>query len=141
MSASKIVMRILSISFSVLIFIVVVYGLYQAGLKAYSYGYRIFTEPAVSSGNGRDRLVNIKNSMDASDVAQLLENKGLIRDKWLFVLQLKLLEYEDRLVPGHYTLNTSMTAREMMEIMSGVSEEAEDGQEEEKADKKETDKK
>lgn len=141
MSASKIVMRIVSISFSVLIFIVVVYGLYQAGLQSYSYGYRIFTEPAVSSGNGRDRLVNIKNSMDASDIAQLLENKGLIRDKWLFVLQLKLLEYEDRLVPGYYTLNTSMTAREMMEVMSGAQEEAADGQDEDKADKKETDKK
>lgn len=139
MSASKIVMRIVSISFSVLVFIVVVYGLYQVGLHAYSYGYRIFTEPAVSSGNGRDRLVQVRNSMDASDIAELLENKGLIRDKWLFVLQLKLLEYDDRLVPGHYTLNTSMTAREMMEVMSGAQEETADGQD--GADSKETDKK
>lgn len=129
MNASKIVMRIVSISFSVMVFILVVYGLYQIGLYSYSYGYRIFTEPAVTSGDGRDRLVQIKNSMSASDVGELLEQKGLIRDKWLFVLQLKLLEYDDKLVPGHYTLNTSMTAREMMEVLSGAQEEEADGAE------------
>ena len=118
MSASKIVMRLVSISFSALVFIVVVYGLYQLGLKSYSYGYRIFTEPPISIGEGRDKLVQIKNSMDSSDIGELLEEKGLIRDKWLFVLQLKLSEYNGKIVPGHYTLNTSMTAREMMRIMS-----------------------
>lgn len=126
MSASKIVMRIVSISFSVLVFILVVYGLYQIGLYSYDYGYRIFTEPAVTSGEGRDKLVQIKSSMGASDIGELLLEKGLIRDKWLFVLQLKLLEYDDKLVPGHYTLNTSMTAREMMEVMSGAGGEEPD---------------
>ena len=44
MSASKIVMRLVSISFTVLLFLMVVYGLYQLGLRSYSYGYRIFAE-------------------------------------------------------------------------------------------------
>lgn len=123
MSASKIVMRLVSISFSALVFILAVYGLYQLGLHAYDYGYRIFTEPAVTTGEGSDKLVQVKKSMSDTDIGQILEEKGLIRDKWLFVFQLKLSQYSGKLVPGYYTLNTSMTAQEMMQVMSGEESE------------------
>ena len=128
MSASKVVMRLVSISFTVLLFLMVVYWLYQLGLRSYSYGYRIFAEPPVTAGEGSDKLVQIKNSMSDSDIAKLLEGKGLIRDQWLFVLQLKLSGYSGKLISGYYTLNTSMTADEMMQIMS--QETAEDTEQE-----------
>lgn len=130
MSISKIVMRLVSISFTVMVFLAIVYGLYQLGLRSYDYGYRIFTEPAVTSGDGRDRLVQLKSSMSALEIGELLEEKGLIRDKWLFVLQLELSGYKDALKPGRYTLNTSMTAQEMMQAMS-KEDEAEDAEQEE----------
>lgn len=128
MSASKIVMRLVSISFTVLIFLVVVYGLYELGIRSYSYGYRIFAEPPVTSGEGKDRLVQVKNQMSDTDLAALLEEKGLIADRWLFVLQLKLSGYSGRIKSGRYTLNTSMTANEMMQILS--QEESEETEQE-----------
>ena len=100
MSASKIVMRLVSISFTILFFVIVVYGLYELGLRSYDYGYRIFAEPPVASGEGQDKLVRIKSSMSDSDIAQLLAEKGLIRDKWLFVIQLKVSGYGGRLAAG-----------------------------------------
>ncbi len=131
MSISKIVMRLVSISFHVLVFLVIVYGLYQLGLRSYDYGYRIFTESAVTSGEGRDRLVQVKSSMNASDIAALLEEKGLIRDKWLFFIQLNLSEYKNAMKPGRYMLNTSMTAREMMQVMAQEDDTGESEQEKE----------
>ncbi len=119
MSVSKIVMRLVSISFTVLVFLVIIYGMYQLGLRSYDYGYRIFTEPAVTKGEGRERLVQVRPSMSDADIGSLLEEKGLIRDKWLFVIQLKLSDYSKKLVPGRYLLNSSMTSQEMMKIMSG----------------------
>ena len=119
MSVSKIVMRLVSISFTVLVFLVIIYGMYQLGLRSYDYGYRIFTEPAVTIGEGRERLVQVRPSMSDADIGSLLEEKGLIRDKWLFVIQLKLSDYSKKLVPGRYLLNSSMTSQEMMKIMSG----------------------
>lgn len=47
-----------------------------------------------------------------------LEDKGLVRDHNLFYLQLKLSAYSGHIKPGIYTLNTSMTAKDMMVIMS-----------------------
>ena len=131
MSISKIVMRLVSISFHVLVFLVIVYGLYQLGLRSYDYGYRIFTESAVTSGEGRDRLVQVKSSMNASDIAALLEEKGLIRDKWLFFIQLNLSEYKNAMKPGRYMLNTSMTGREMMQVMAQEDDTGESEQEKE----------
>ncbi len=128
MNIRKIVLKTLSISFTILVLLLAVFALYQIGLHSYQYGYRVFTEPPVSSGRGRDRTVRITKSMSPSDVGQLLENKGLIRDKWLFVLQMRLCEYNSRLLAGRYTLNTSMTAQEMMQVMSGedIEESAEE---------------
>ncbi|MCI8890104.1 MAG: endolytic transglycosylase MltG [Eubacterium sp.] len=118
MSASKIVMRLVSISFTVLLFVIAVYGLYELGLKSYNYGYRIFAEPPMSAGEGRDRLVQVKDSMSEMEIAEMLEEKGLIRDRFLFVLQLKVSGYSGKLKAGPYTLNTSMTAEEMLRVMS-----------------------
>ncbi len=44
---TKIVLRVLSISITVLLSVLVVCGLYQIGLKCYDFGYRVYTEPAV----------------------------------------------------------------------------------------------
>ncbi len=127
MSARKIVMKVVSISFSVLVIVLLVYALAQAGKYAYQFGYRVFTETAVAEDEdeGEDVIVSIEDGMSAGDVGALLEEKGLIRDKYLFFLQLKLSAYSKKIKPGIYTLNTSMRAEEMMQIMSGSEEETE----------------
>ena len=110
MSASKIVMKIVRISFSVLVVVLVIFVLFKAGSYAYDFGYRVYTEQPVSS-----------------DIGSMLEEKGLIRDARLFAVQLKLSAYSKKIKPGIYTLNTSMTAKEMMEAMSPVSEKDTEG--------------
>ena len=115
MSASKIVMKIVRISFSVLVVVLVIFVLFKAGSYAYDFGYRVYTEQPVSSGDGKDIVVQIEAGMSGSDIGSMLEEKGLIRDARLFAVQLKLSAYSKKIKPGIYTLNTSMTAKEMME--------------------------
>lgn len=124
MSASKIVLRVLSISMSALSLILVVFLLYKVGLSAYDFGYRVFTEKPVASEpeQGQDVTIEIKSGMSAAEIGQLLETKKLIDDKNLFIVQLKLSSFANKIKPGIYTLNTSLTAYEMMEIMSAVEE-------------------
>ena len=47
MSASKIVMKIVRISFSVLVVVLVIFVLFKAGSYAYDFGYRVYTEVCV----------------------------------------------------------------------------------------------
>ena len=63
---------------------------------------------------GKDVVVTIEPGMSKSEIGQMLEDKGLIRDAQLFVFQVYLSDYKNSIVPGTYTLNTSMTAKQMM---------------------------
>ena len=51
-----------------------------------------------------------------------MESRGLIRDSKLFLLQELLSENHGKIKEGTYTLNTSMTVSEMLEIMAGEEE-------------------
>ena len=123
MSLNKIVMRLLYISISALTLLLVIYLLLEIGTRSYQYGYRVFTEPAMSYGEGTDKLVQIAGYMSNQDIAERLQEKGLIRDKGLFLLQLKFSDCADGIEPGKYTLNTSMTISEILQVLSGEAEE------------------
>lgn len=123
MKSSNLIMAVLGAVFRVVVAIAAVYIIYQGAILCYNYGYRIFTEPAVSAGEGRTVTVAITDDMSPREIGQLFENKGLVRDARLFMLQYYLSEYVKDVKPGVFDLSTSMTAEEMMEAMT----ETEDG--------------
>mgnify|MGYP000102751641 FL=1 len=117
-NTSKVVIRIIGGALSFLFLVLVVLGLIRAGQWAYGFGYRVYTEGAVASAPGTDKSVTVTSDMSAKEIGDLLEEKGLIRDAGLFVVQLKLSSYSGQIRSGTYTLNTSMTAEEMMQVMA-----------------------
>lgn len=118
-----IIMGVVGVIFRVAVLVFSVYAIYQGALRCYDYGYRIFTEPAISSETGQTISVAITENMSASDMGILLKNKGLIRDARLFVLQYYLSEYRKDVKPGIFELSTAMTVEEMMAAMTIVPEE------------------
>lgn len=118
MKSSNLIMAVLGAVFRVVVAIAAVYIIYQGAILCYNYGYRIFTEPAVSAGEGRTVTVAITDDMSPREIGQLFENKGLVRDARLFMLQYYLSEYVKDVKPGVFDLSTSMTAEEMMEAMT-----------------------
>ena len=118
---AKVVMRVLSVSISVLLCVLVVCGLYQVGLRCYDFGYRVYTEPAVSPDKGTEQIVQITEDMETKELSELLEEKGLVQDARLFFLQAKLSGFKPQ--PGVYKVSNAMAARELMAAMTPVEEE------------------
>lgn len=118
MDINKALFSFIKIAFSVMVILLVVYATIHLSKTGYDYGYRLFTETAVDEAPGKDVLVQVKPDMSNKQVAQMLEDKGLVRDSKLFYLQLKLSAYSHSIAPGVYTLNTSMTPKELMIAMS-----------------------
>ncbi len=112
--------------FRVGVVIFAIYAIYNGATMAYDYGYRIFTEPAVSAGEGRKVTVSITKDMSPIDIGELFETKGLVRDGRLFTLQYYLSEFVKDVGPGTFELSTSMTAEEMMEAMADATEKPEE---------------
>ncbi len=111
--------------------IAVVYLIYQGAGICYDYGYRIFTDPGISAGEGRTVTVTITEKMSPMEIGELFESRGLVRDAKLFTMQYYLSEYRKEVGAGTFELSTAMNAEEMMAAMVVVKDEAEGEAEEE----------
>lgn len=118
------------IAFLVMIVLVLVYFGIKASRIGYDYGYRVFTESAIDKAPGKDVTVLVEDKMSEMKLAENLEEKGLVRDSHLFYVQLRLSVYHNKLIPGVYTLNTSMEPKEMMAVMATPVEEPTEEEEE-----------
>lgn len=124
MKLNKLVLKFVSISFSILVMLLVVVGLIKLGSFCYDFGYRVFTEGPVEEEPGTDVTVDVTGDLSEYQIGKLLKKEGLIRDANLFYVQLRMSAYHGKLKTGTYTLNTSMTAKDMMVVMAAESEES-----------------
>ncbi len=114
---NKTLFKWIRVAFTILTVVFVIYAGISFSAKAFDFGYRIFTETPVDEEPGVNVEIVIEEGMTVTAIGDLLEKNGLIRDGDLFWLQYKLSAYSGRIRPGTYTLNSSMTVKEMMIIM------------------------
>lgn len=118
MKSSKTTLHLVGMILNILMMVLIVFVVIQLATVAYDIGYRVFTEPAMESEPGRDVMVEVESGMSAWALGTELEEKGLVDNHILFTVQLQLSSYAKNIKPGLYTLNTSMTAQEMMQVMT-----------------------
>ena len=121
----EMVISIFSIALKVVLFVIAAMFIYKYALIGYDYGYSIFGEEPMATGEGRKVSVTVGTEMGVKDIGQVLENKGLIRDANLFRIQERLSEHHGEIKPGIYELNTNMTAEQMITIMAAEEGETE----------------
>lgn len=131
MSLKQVLVAILNMIFRLSVSCVAVLLIYRAAMYSYHFGYMVFADAAMEVSPGRDVSVTVETDDQIMDIGETLERRGLISDAKIFFVQAYLLEYKDKLLPGVYTLNTSMKPEEMLEIMAATAEENDDVEEEE----------
>lgn len=117
MKTGNLVIAVFGSVVRIVIAAVIVFVIYRGAVTCYDYGYRIFTEPAMSSGEGRTVSVTLTQNMTAMEIGEMMESKGLTRDSKLFALQYLCSEYKEDVEPGTYEVSTAMTAEEIMAAM------------------------
>lgn len=127
MNSKEIVGSVFGMAFKIIATVLIIMSVYKYAVLAYDYGYRLFGEKPITSGEGRTVTVTIPEGADAKKIGEILEMKGLIRDADLFVLQERFSDYHDEEMAGDFELNTSMTAEEMLAVMSTEKETEESG--------------
>lgn len=85
---------------------------------------RFFYASAMAAAPGRDMEIQVEAGASVSAVGKTLEKEGLINNQYSFIIQAMVYDYE--IQPGDYILNTSMTSREILDILS---EDAQEGKE------------
>lgn len=121
---NKITTTIISISVKLIVYALIILLLYEAVARGYAFGHEIFYAEAVDDEPGRDVVVQMKEDESVSEAAKYLARVGLIKSEFAFIFQSKFYDY-DTIYPGMYTLNTSMTSKEILQLLNvkPVSEE------------------
>ena len=92
----KSIRMILGVSLNVIVIAVGVFIIFTAGSKAYTFGHNIFDEEAVSSeAQARETQVTISDGITSKQLAKLLYDKGLVKDKICFCRRYVYLKYGD----------------------------------------------
>ena len=127
----KILQEIIFIVVRVALIVALIYAGYSCISSCYDFGYRIFADKAKDPAPGIVKTVAIVDGKTDKEIGEILEEKGLIDDGFLFGIQVKFSEYKDKLKPGVYELSTAMSPYDMMAVMSASVEEESEGDEEE----------
>ena len=130
MSLKQVLIALLNMIVRLVISCAVVILIYRGAMYAYHFGYMVFSDATMEVSPGRDVSVTVETDDDLKDIGEMLERRGLISDSNIFLVQAMLLEYKDSLIPGVYTLNTSMTSEKMLEIMSATASDSSKEEEE-----------
>lgn len=126
MKIGAIIGGILELIIKIVAFAFIVMFVFRTATQAYDYGYRVFAEKPVSVGEGRTMSIYVEETATVKEIGEMLQEKGLIRDANLFVIQELLSENHGKIQPGIYDLNTSMTSQEMLTVMAVEQEELEE---------------
>ena len=118
MSVKYVIGATAQIIIKVVVFAYLIMFIFRTAIAAYDYGYRVFTEPPLSYGDGRIISVYIEEDNSALDVGKMLQEKGLIRDGRLFMIQELLSEHHGNIQPGVYDLNTNVTVQEILTVIA-----------------------
>ncbi|MEE8836297.1 MAG: aminodeoxychorismate lyase [Eubacteriales bacterium] len=103
----------------ILVLIALVVLLIFIARKAYTLGYEVFDEEPVDTGEGRAVTVTITDDMSVRQIGMLLRSEGLLTESVeAFQIQELISEYHGDILPGTYTLRTSMTADDMFPILA-----------------------
>jgi len=126
MKVKNFIITMLSLVVKIVIVIVAVTYIAKGAVKTYNYGYSVFEDKPFESAPGRDIQVTIPEGSGPKEIGKILHDKGVIGDPTLFWIQNLLSSYKDELKAGTYTLNSSMSAEEIMQELAGVEEPTEE---------------
>ncbi len=121
---NKITGTVIGISGRLILYALIVLLLVEGMSRGYAFGHDIFYATSMEEAPGTDMSVTIPEKQSDSETASMLRDMGLIKSNLAMLIQMKFYDYE--IYPGTYTLNTSMTSKEILQLLNEKPEEAED---------------
>lgn len=94
--------------------------IYAIGIQLFNFGNRLFREKALSDTKTESIEFTINESDDAKNIASRLLEKGLIDDTLAFEFRAKI--YKTKFNPNTYSLDKSMTIKNMLDIFDEQDE-------------------
>lgn len=120
----KSIALMLQIIWNVLFYILVIFILIRFSATAYELSYQVFGNITVQEAPGINKVIVIEEGTSSFAIADMLEKEGLVVNKYSFFIRTKItISNKHPIMPGTYTLNTSMPYETIIEIITGMESE------------------
>lgn len=113
--------KVLRFMFGLLINVCILFALVKIFSSSYEFAYDVFATTCKDAGDSKVVSVEILPDSTTMDICNALDEAGVIKNKYAFMLRLRIGEYGAKIMPGTYDLAPSYTNKEIIEVLTGES--------------------
>lgn len=113
---NKITKTIIVISGKLIVYALILMLLAEGMTRGYAFGHEIFYATAVDEPPGKDLEITIPKDQSDRETIAILADLGLVKSELAVHIQKWFYDYD--IYPGTYILNTSMTSKEMLQLLN-----------------------
>ncbi len=114
---------VLSISVRTLINILIVLLLVEGFVMSYHFSYQLFSDYPYIAASSDKFNVTIEEGMDVVEVATIMENLGIVENKYMFIARAYIGNYKNKIQSGTYSLGPGMSPDEICRNICGIQSE------------------
>jgi UPF0755 protein len=108
---------------SLLINIIIVYLVVKLFAFTFDFSYSVFGDVRFDPGSTTYKVVEIPVDASTLEIGSALEDAGIIEDKYVFWVRVKIKGYGNKIYSGKYGLSASMNVDEILTIICHLDEE------------------
>lgn len=102
----------------IVVYILIIFIFIRVATLAYDFSYQVFGNPAMSRYNEETVQIDIPEGSTVSDVSRTLADHDLVKYSLAFSLRMRLSKLSDSIQPGSYEMSRTMTADEIMSMIT-----------------------
>jgi len=119
----KVIRSGIRIVFHILIDVVIVLAIIQIFITSYNFFYSVFTDRPASYTESTQVQVIIPPDSTTVEIVDILEENGLVEDKYVMLAKIYISSYHGKMMPGTYVLSKSMTQSEILDVLTHTEKE------------------
>ena len=106
-------------SIELLVDVLIIYFFIKGFTTSFSFAYDVFHDSAMNPGTTKYVVVEIDPESSTSKICEKLYDAGVIRNKYVMMVRIKVGEYGKKIKAGKYGLSASMTYDEIIRTICG----------------------
>lgn len=114
---------IMGVSIRTFVNFLLVLVIIEGFIYSYHFSYKLFADVAYKPATSESIVVAIPEGSNARSVASIMEDSGVVENKYMMLARLYLGRYNTRIMAGSYTLTPSMTPDEICRLICGIQNE------------------
>ena len=118
---------IIGISGKLIVYALVILLLVEGMTRGYAFGHEVFYATAMEREPGTLYQLTIPEGQSQEETTKIIKDVGLVRNE--YALRIQMWFYDYKTYPGTYELSTTMTSKEILQVLNVKPETEEETEE------------